>query len=257
MKDQGNSRARLLIADDEVFIREGLQDALREPDLDLQTAADAREVRRRLRKGAFDVILLDLRMPGVSGMDLLDEIRERHPESNVVILTAHGSVDTAVEAMKKGAFDFVTKPVDLTHLRLIVNRALDRVRLVRENRELHDRLGRGDSDDPFRRIVRRSASMQQATRTVKQVALSDVPVLIRGETGPARSCSREPSTSAAAGAKGRSFPSTAAASPRTCSAASCSATSAAPSPGPTSTGPAASPSPRRAPCSSTKSARSP
>ena len=183
MKDQGNSRARLLIADDEVFIREGLQDALREPDLDLQTAADAREVRRRLRKGAFDVILLDLRMPGVSGMDLLDEIRERHPESNVVILTAHGSVDTAVEAMKKGAFDFVTKPVDLTHVRLIVNRALDRVRLVRENRELHDRLGRGDSDDPFRRIVRRSASMQQATRTVKQVALSDVPVLIRGETG--------------------------------------------------------------------------
>ena len=183
MKDQGNSRARLLIADDEVFIREGLQDALSEPGLDLQTAADGREVRRRLRKGAFDVILLDLRMPGVSGMDLLEEIRERHPESNVVILTAHGSVDTAVEAMKKGAFDFVTKPVDLTHVRLIVNRALDRVRLVRENRELHDRLGRGDSDDPFRRIVRRSASMQQATRTVKQVALSDVPVLIRGETG--------------------------------------------------------------------------
>ena len=183
MKDQGNSRARLLIADDEVFIREGLQDALREPGLDLQTAADGREVRRRLRKGAFDVILLDLRMPGVSGMDLLEEIRERHPESNVVILTAHGSVDTAVEAMKKGAFDFVTKPVDLTHVRLIVNRALDRVRLVRENRDLHDRLGRGDSDDPFRRIVRRSASMQQATRTVKQVALSDVPVLIRGETG--------------------------------------------------------------------------
>lgn len=183
MKDHGSSRARLLIADDEVFIREGLQDALQEPGLDLQTAADAREVRRRLRKGAFDVILLDLRMPGVSGMDLLEEIRERHPESNVVILTAHGSVDTAVEAMKKGASDFVTKPVDLTHVRLIVNRALDRVRLVRENQELHDRLGRGDSDDPFRRIVRRSASMQQATRTVKQVALSDVPVLIRGETG--------------------------------------------------------------------------
>ncbi len=183
MKDHGSSRARLLIADDEVFIREGLQDALREPGLDLQTAADGREVRRRLRKGAFDVILLDLRMPGVSGMDLLEEIRERHPESNVVILTAHGSVNTAVEAMKKGAFDFVTKPVDLTHVRLIVNRALDRVRLVRENRELHDRLGRGDSDDPFRRIVRRSASMQQATRTVKQVAMSDVPVLLRGETG--------------------------------------------------------------------------
>ena len=183
MKDHRNSRARLLIADDEVFIREGLQDALREPGLDLQTAADGGEVRRRLRKGAFDVILLDLRMPGVSGMDLLEEIRERHPESNVVILTAHGSVNTAVEAMKKGAFDFVTKPVDLTHVRLIVNRALDRVRLVRENRELHDRLGRGDSDDPFRRIVRRSASMQQATRTVKQVAMSDVPVLLRGETG--------------------------------------------------------------------------
>ena len=178
------NQRRILIADDEVFIREGLADALREPGFDIHTAEDGDEARRQLEQQSFDVVLLDLRMPGASGMDLLDHLREHHPDSHPIILTAHGSVDTAVEAMKKGAFDFVTKPFDLDHIRLVVNRALDRTQLLRENRELHDRLDqRAESDDPFRRIVRRSHAMQQATRTVKQVALSDVPVLLRGETG--------------------------------------------------------------------------
>tara|TARA_B100000686_G_scaffold354908_1_gene468114 strand:- start:1972 stop:3372 length:1401 start_codon:yes stop_codon:yes gene_type:complete len=178
-----NLKPHILIADTNAFIREGLQDVLRKQSFQLHTATDGNDVKYQLNRQMFDVIVLDLNLPKIAGMELLEEISEKQPESHVVILTTNSNVGTAVEAMKKGAFDFLIKPVDLTHIRFIVNRAIDRVQLVRRNRELQDRLGRTDIDDPFRRIVRRSTAMQQATRTVKQVALSDVPVLLRGETG--------------------------------------------------------------------------
>ena len=178
-----NLKPHILIADTNAFIREGLQDVLRKQSFQLHTAADGNDVKYQLNRQMFDVIVLDLNLPKIAGMELLEEISEKQPESHVVILTTNSNVGTAVEAMKKGAFDFLIKPVDLTHIRFIVNRAIDRVQLVRRNRELQDRLGRTEIDDPFRRIVRRSTAMQQATRTVKQVALSDVPVLLRGETG--------------------------------------------------------------------------
>ena len=106
------------------------------------------------------------RMPGPSGMELLEEIREQHADTQCIILTAHGNVTTAVEAMRKGAYDFVTKPVDLAHLRLMVGRALDRFELVAENRKLHSRL---EKDSPFRRLVRRSPAMQVFLRFAMQV----------------------------------------------------------------------------------------
>ena len=175
---------RILIADDEVYIREGLRDALEASGRSIDLAADGRQAMDRVQQQAYDIVILDLRMPGASGMEILDELREHSEDARCIILTAHGSVDTAVEAMKKGAFDFLTKPVDLTHLRLLVERAQEQVELVRENRELHDRLDkRLEGEDVFRRLVRRSAAMQKTARTVKQVALSDVPVLVRGETG--------------------------------------------------------------------------
>ena len=178
-----DASVRILIADDEVLIREGLCEALERPGHVVESVADGHAARRALAGTAYDVVILDLRMPGPSGMDLLEEVRDRQPEALAILLTAHGNVDTAVEAMKKGAFDFLTKPVDLDHLRLVVDRAIDRSELVRENRELQSQLEQQGSDDGFRRIVRRSPAMQRATRTVKQVALSDVPVLLRGETG--------------------------------------------------------------------------
>jgi len=175
---------RILIADDEIYIREGLRDALEAPGRTLELAVDGRQAMDLAQQRAYDIVILDLRMPGASGMEVLDELREHSEDARCIILTAHGSVDTAVEAMKKGAFDFLTKPVDLTHLRLLVERAQEQVELVRENRELHDELDkRLEADDVFRRLVRRSPAMQKTARTVKQVALSDVPLLVRGETG--------------------------------------------------------------------------
>jgi len=175
---------RILIADDEVYIREGLRDALEAPNRTLDLAADGQQAMDLAQQRSYDIVILDLRMPGASGMEVLDELHEHSEDARCIILTAHGSVDTAVEAMKKGAFDFLTKPVDLTHLRLLVERAQEQVELVRENRELHSRLDkRQEAEDVFRRLVRRSPAMQKTARTVKQVALSDVPVLVRGETG--------------------------------------------------------------------------
>lgn len=176
--------ARILVADDEVYIREGLKEALESPGYAVETVPDGDAVRARLQQAHFDLVILDLRMPGSSGMELLEHVGQNYPDTQAILLTAHGNVSTAVEAMKKGAHDFLTKPVDLAHLRLVVERAIDRVELLRENRELHSKLdARQETDDAFRRIVRRSAAMQRATRLVKQVALSDVPVLLRGETG--------------------------------------------------------------------------
>ena len=175
---------RLLIADDEVFIREGLAEGLAGPDISVEEAGDGHQARARLLEGEYDVVVLDLRMPGPGGMEILEDLRQDHPDTQTIILTAHGSVDTAVEAMKKGAFDFLTKPVDLTHLRLMVQRAAEQGELIRENRNLHSRLdNRLESEDVFRRVVQHSPAMQKAIRTVKHVALSDVPILVRGETG--------------------------------------------------------------------------
>jgi len=173
-------QANILIADDEIFIREGLQEALQKPGYAVETAADGNQARQMLAERDFHLVILDLRMPGPSGMELLEEIGEHRSDTQCIILTAHGNVSTAVEAMRKGAYDFVTKPVDLDHLRLMVARALDRFELVTENRKLHSRL---EKDAPFRRLVRRSPAMQAAAATIKQVAQSDVPVLLRGETG--------------------------------------------------------------------------
>jgi len=170
----------ILIADDEVFIREGLQEALQQPGFSIDTARDGHEASELLERKHYHLVVLDLRMPGPGGMELLDEIRDNHPDTQSLILTAYGNISTAVEAMKKGAFDFITKPVDLAHLRLLVERALDRLEMLQENRKLHHRL---ENQDTFRKLVRRSPAMQAAAETIKQVAMSDVPVLLRGETG--------------------------------------------------------------------------
>ena len=173
-------QAEILIADDEIFIREGLQEALQKNGYAIETVADGHQARQLLAERDFHLVILDLRMPGPSGMDLLQEIGRQKSDTQCIILTAHGNVSTAVEAMRMGAYDFLTKPVDLDHLRLMVDRALDRFELVTENRKLHNRL---EKDSPFRRLVRLSPAMQAATATIKQVAQSDVPVLLRGETG--------------------------------------------------------------------------
>lgn len=169
-------QANILIAARSLAVRKRLQEALQKPGYAIATAADAAQTRRKLQAGDFHLAILDLQMPGPAGMKLLQEIGQSHPDTLRIALAADDDVQTAVEAMRKGAYDVVTKPVDRDRLRRVVACALDHFKLVVENRKLQ-------KETPFRRLVRRSPAMQAATAAIKEVAESNIAVLLRGETG--------------------------------------------------------------------------
>ena len=119
--------ARVLVVDDEAGIREFLAEALGDDDHDVATADCGEAAWTLVEREAFEVMLTDLKMPGIDGLELLRRVRERQPEVEVIVLTAHGNVDSAVEAMRLGAFDYLQKPVgSLAELRLLVRRAAER-----------------------------------------------------------------------------------------------------------------------------------
>lgn len=173
-------RARILVADDEYNIREGLKEGLERDGYAVDTAQDGEEALDRIRTGTYHAGIFDLKMPRIDGLALIGRVNEVSPETGVILVTAFGDVESAVEAMRHGAYDFLTKPVDLKQLRLSLERLLDHQALVAENRQLRAKLGSTEAID---QIVRRSNVMQAVADTIEQAAMTDVPVLIRGMTG--------------------------------------------------------------------------
>jgi DNA-binding NtrC family response regulator len=173
-------RARFLVVDDERHQRDILRMILEGEGYEVTVAGNARQALDEARGGPFDVVLTDLKMPDQSGIELLTEIQKSQPGVCVVLMTAHGSIDSAVEAMRRGAFDYLTKPLERDELLLVLKRALERARLVRENRMLHEQLR-----DRFRldNIVGSHGSMQDVFRIVHKVAASPSTVLVYGESG--------------------------------------------------------------------------
>lgn len=169
----------VLIVDDEKHTREGLRDAL-EGDFEVYVAADAQGALAALDAEPADVMITDLRLGADDGMKLIDEVLKRPKAPICIMMTAYGSVDTAVEAMKHGAYDFVTKPVNLDRLELLIRRALRERDIHRENLELRERVERSESLDT---MIGRSAAMVKVFDTIKQVAPSRATVLIQGESG--------------------------------------------------------------------------
>ncbi len=172
---------RLLLVDDEVHIRQGLAEALRDEDLSVTPVATGEEALERLREREYHVVITDLRMPGrVGGMEVLRAAREAWPEAVVMVITAFGTVDGAVEAMRLGAYDFIAKPLDLKRLRMQVGKAIERLALLAENRrlkvQLRDRREAGE-------VVAESAGMKRVIAAVEQVAPSDATVFLSGESG--------------------------------------------------------------------------
>ena len=170
----------ILIIDDEKNIREGLGAALEMEGYKIALASDGKAGLERLVKGDIDLVITDLRMPEVSGEQVLAKVTAENPGVPVIILTGHGSIDSAVDAMRNGAYDFLTKPLNLDQLVLIVKRALQGRELVLKHKELQEEL---NSRKSFESIIGKSAEMQKIFEIVRKAAGSKASVLITGESG--------------------------------------------------------------------------
>jgi DNA-binding NtrC family response regulator len=171
---------RILVVDDEVNARSALAELLRDEGYTVEMAADGFKGLGKLEDFAPDLVVTDLKMPGLDGIELLHKVQERDPECVVVVMTAFGAVDTAVKAMREGAADYITKPVNFEELTLILRRELERKRLRLEAGQLRERLS---ARHRVSNLIGASPAMQQVFDAVLQVAPSRASVLITGESG--------------------------------------------------------------------------
>lgn len=170
----------MLIVDDETIVRESLGSWFREDGFQVEVAQSGREALEKLTKRKWDIYLIDIKMPGMDGLELQRKIKEITPDASVIIMTAYASVDTAVEAMKQGAYDYIVKPFDPDNLQLLVRNALERKRLVSENVQLREKI---DEMSRFHELVGSSPAMMRVLEQVQLVSQSDTNVLIRGASG--------------------------------------------------------------------------
>src|SRR6188474_673083 len=170
----------ILLVDDEPLIRLSMVDALEAVGYDVRAAASGTEGLEVLRQKAFDLIITDLRLPGVDGLTVLKATKDKSPETEVVMITAHGSVESAVGAMKLGAFDYITKPFQMDELLLIVERVGRVVTLRRENQDLKETL---EDKFSFGGILGSNNHMRAVLDKIKVVAGADSTILILGESG--------------------------------------------------------------------------
>ncbi|MBK7090131.1 MAG: sigma-54-dependent Fis family transcriptional regulator [bacterium] len=172
--------SNILVIDDKDSMREMLKAALSAEGYDVETEDCGDAGIARTKEKHYDVVLTDLKMPDISGMDVLSRVKAHDPDSAIIVMTAYGTIETAVEAMKRGAFDFLQKPFDTSHLHMVIERALENQRLVAENHLLREELAEslGFSD-----IIGSSEIMIEVMRMVQKVAPSDTTVLLTGESG--------------------------------------------------------------------------
>jgi len=174
---------RLLIVDDEENMRHMLQVMLQKAGYLVHTAADGVEGLEQMAKHDFDFVLCDLRMPNMDGMAFLENTKQTHPDQTVIMMSAYGSIDTALEAMMIGAYDYISKPFKQDEVLLTLKKAEERERLKRENVELHNRLTKIEQKYSFGNIIARSEAMAHVFELVEKVAEHKTTVLITGESG--------------------------------------------------------------------------
>lgn len=170
----------ILIIDDEKNIREGLAASFEMDGYDVCLAADGKEGLSYIEKGGIDLVITDLRMPGLSGEEVLRRVTTETPGIPVIVLTGHGSIDAAVDAMRNGAYDFLTKPLNLDQLSLIVKRALQNRELSLQHQQMQKEL---EGRHSFDKMIGKSSEMQKIFDLLKKVAPSKASVLITGESG--------------------------------------------------------------------------
>jgi len=166
--------------DDEPNIRQGLAEALEGQGYEIEQAASGETALERLSLTSFDLVLADLVMEGMDGIELLQEVNRLRPQTEVVIITAHGTIETAVKALKEGAYDYLTKPINVKRFRSYVHNILRAQELIEENRLLREQLRR---QEEYSQLIGRSEKLLTILEMIDQLAPTDVTILIEGESG--------------------------------------------------------------------------
>ncbi len=172
--------ARILVVDDETSMQEFLEILLHREGYDVAVCGSANEAILALESDDFDLVLSDIQMPGMTGLELLDHVKSTSPDTLLVLITAYGTTESAVEAMKHGAYDYLTKPCSVDEIRLVVEKALEKRDLSSENVRLRRRLS---EQTPLPAVLGKSREMVEVSALVRQVAPSKTNLLITGESG--------------------------------------------------------------------------
>lgn len=169
--------SNILIIDDEKAIRKTLAEILSFEGYKIEEAADGEEGLKKFKDGSYDVVLCDIKMPKSDGMEFLEKARQSNGDVPIIMISGHGTIETAVEAVKKGAYDFVSKPPDLNRLLITIRNAMDRTSLVAETKQLKRKVSK------VQEMIGESAPIKKIKETIEKVAPTDARVLITGENG--------------------------------------------------------------------------
>jgi DNA-binding NtrC family response regulator len=169
--------AKILIIEDDNKIRAILKEILEEKEYEVQEAPDGLEGLKKLEQGNFDLCICDIKMPKMDGLEVLEKAKEAGIGSNFIIISAHGTIDVAVEAVKKGAFDFLQKPFDLGRLEITLRNALDKTNLVKETKTLKKKISKKFE------MIGESAPIAEVKEMIEKVAPTDARVLVNGPNG--------------------------------------------------------------------------
>ncbi|MCK4502692.1 MAG: sigma-54-dependent Fis family transcriptional regulator, partial [Desulfuromonadales bacterium] len=175
-----NNKYKILVVDDESSLREMLSILLRRENYQVEIAADGEAAFAKAQEINFDLIISDIQMPKMTGIELLRQLREHENDVTVLMITAFSSTEEAVEAMKLGAYDYITKPFKNDEIRLVIKKALEREKLQQENRQLKQQLGQRFS---FQSLIGKSPAMAKLIALMERIAPSQANVLITGESG--------------------------------------------------------------------------
>ena len=173
-------KLRILFADDERSLQEFMRSELPRLGHEVVVCADGKSAVKSLEKAAFDAAILDMRMPGLTGIEVLDQIKQVSPNTEVVIMTGHATVETAIEAVRLGAFDYITKPAKLAQIETILNKIAEKRELTHKNMALQTRVEAAEGSS---KLVGEAPVMQSVHRLIETVAPTDSTVMINGETG--------------------------------------------------------------------------
>ncbi len=175
-----NIAAHILIVDDESYIRRTLKSVLENEPYEVDEAIDGVDCLTKIKQKKYDVIFLDIKMPRLDGLEALEKVQELSPESSVVMISGHGSIETAVESVRKGAFDFLQKPLDLNRVLITIRNALDRSNLITETKVLQRRVHQGKVQD----IIGNSKTIEVLKNQIEMAASADgARILIMGPNG--------------------------------------------------------------------------